>query len=838
MKRNNTWKWLLVIGLVAYSIYKMYPPTSRDLIEVFREEAVSPDATFNSIVKKADDLRAEDAKKGVDKTYSNLKEAIGTNSLKQYFPQLLTGKEGDPNASILNKLQRKAAGKIKLGLDLRGGTSFLMGMDTSTLATNADRGQALSQAVEVLRRRVDKLGVAEPLIQPEGEDRILVQLPGISESEKENARRQLQQAAFLEFRLVHPRSQELLAKGQPVAGYVTMTEIAQRESKKAPQTYLVEKKPRMTGDRIKQAGWYRDPMSNKPQISFRLDSQGTKEFGDLTRAHQGELLAIILDGNLYSAPVIKQPIETGEGVISGEFTAQEAADLANTLENPLQAPVKILEERSVDPSLGNDAIRSGITASIVGVIAVAAFMAIYYMIGGMVANFAVVLNVLICMGFMCALETTLTLPGIAGIVLTIGMAVDANVLIFERIREELAAGKSMRGALMAGYDRAFSTILDSHVTTLIASIILIFMGTGPVRGFGVTLTIGVALSMFTALVVTRLIFDWMLETGKLTNLKMLHLVRGSNIDFMKYAKPAFAASWLLIIIGIGYGIYRGSDIKGVDFAGGDTLTLRFDSAHKIDSDKLREAITKANIGEAQIQYQKELSTGTENLRVTSKYETGEKVEEALKGAFPEAKFVRLGLDKVGPLVGEEIERTAVWSALLAMFGILIYVAFRYEFSFAVGAIVAIIHDILMTLGIYFLTGHQLSAPMIAAILTIIGFSINDTIVIFDRIREDLKIGVKGSFKDLINKALNQTLSRTIITSGTVLLATLSLYIFGGGAIEDFAFTFLVGVITGTYSSIYIASALVLWWHRGERPKAVTPASVDTGGGATQAPARA
>jgi len=435
---------------------------------------------------------------------------------------------------------------------------------------------------------------------------------------------------------------------------------------------------------------------------------------------------------------------------------------------------------------------------------------------------------------MCSIGTTLTLPGIAGVVLTIGMAVDANVLIFERIREESAKGKSLRGALAAGYERAFRTIFDSHVTTLISSIILIYMGTGPIKGFGVTLTIGVAASLFTALVVTRLIFDFLLANGWLKSLPMLHIIKVTNLDFMRYARFAFVGSLALIMVGLGYGAWaRGRNMLGIDFAGGDNLTLRF--SEKVEPDKLREAISRLGVPDVQIQFQRELARGSETLRVTSPYGTGERIGANLTRLFPAARFEEIGMEKVGPTIGGEIMRTAVVASLLSMLGILIYVAFRYEFSFAVGAIVAVVHDILLTLGCYCLTGlfgegRQFNATMVAAVLTIIGFSLNDKVVIFDRIREDLKLGVRGSFREIINQALNQTLSRTIITSGTVFLATLALFIFGGGAINDFAFTFLVGIITGTYSSIYIASAFVLWWHRGERPRtapapvAVSPAT--------------
>jgi SecD/SecF fusion protein len=440
----------------------------------------------------------------------------------------------------------------------------------------------------------------------------------------------------------------------------------------------------------------------------------------------------------------------------------------------------------------------------------------------MVANIALIANIIILLGVMCSIGTTLTLPGIAGIVLTVGMAVDANVLIYERIREETAKGKSLRGAIAAGYSRAFTVIFDSHVTTLISSIILMYMGTGSIKGFGVALTIGVAASLFTALVVTRMIFDFLVDRGWLKSLSMFHLIRATKLDFMKLAKPAFIMSWLLIVIGLGYGLHRGKSAFGVDFLGGDTTIFSFEK--RPDEAAVRAAITKAGIKDPLIQFQKDLSSGRETLRVDSATGTGDKVKTTMF-EMKDAKVGLLSQDHIGATVGQEIQKSAVIAGLLSLFGILIYVAIRYEFSFAVGAVLAIVHDVPMTIGWYFLSGREFNATTVAAVLTIIGFSTNDTIVIFDRIREDLKLGVRGTFREVINQAINQTLSRTIITSGTVFLATLSLYIFGGGAINDFAFTFLVGIITGTYSSIYIASTLVLWWHKGQRPQIGSGAQV-------------
>jgi len=295
---------------------------------------------------------------------------------------------------------------------------------------------------------------------------------------------------------------------------------------------------------------------------------------------------------------------------------------------------------------------------------------------------------------------------------------------------------------------------------------------------------------------------------------MLHIIRATKLDFMKFAKPAFITSWLLILIGIGYGFSRGKNAFGVDFLGGDTTTFKFEQ--RIPENELRAALTRAGIKDPRIQYQRDLGGGPETLRIDSAMHTAPKVRETL-AQFPAAKFSLSSEDHIGATVGKEIQQSAITASLLSLFGILVYVAFRYEFSFAVGAVLAVVHDVLMTIGWYCLVNREFNATTVAAILTIIGFSTNDTIVIFDRIREDLKLGIRGTFREVMNQALNQTLSRTIITSGTVFLATLSLYVFGGGAINDFAFTFLVGIITGTYSSIYIASALVLWWHKGQRP---------------------
>ncbi|MFN0067933.1 MAG: protein translocase subunit SecD [Limisphaerales bacterium] len=846
MKNRIIWVGATLFA-VAWALSALYPPKPRDLIETFIRKADRSDANFTAIVTRARELAAERA--GTNAVtpalqFRALADAVGTNQLVSFFPTQPIPEGREPNAAILNAVQQASLGRIRLGLDLQGGMAFVVQMDTNRLADAGDRDRALDQALEILRKRVDRMGVAEPQIQKIGDDRVEIQMPGVTDAQKAEVKRQIERAAFLEFRMVHPESGRLLAEGLVPPGYEVLTlgdRRTDRGVRAQGERMLVRKKPErgLTGSYITRAAAVPDPVTGAPEIEFELNGEGAALFREITtefqpRGNQEFFLAIVLDGELYSAPRINSIIPNGRGVIQGRFDYKEATELARVLMNPLEAPVKIVEESSVSATLGADSIRSGLRAALLGTVFVAAFMLVYYLVGGAVANVALLVNIIVLLGIMAGQEVTLTLPGIAGIVLTIGMAVDANVLIFERIREELAAGKSLKGAVAAGYGKAFWTIFDSNLTTLISSVIMIWLGTGPVKGFGVTLTIGICVSMFTALVVTRLILDFLIERGVVKQLRMLHLIGGTKIDFLKWAAPAFFASWLLIVIGIGYGIHRGRDVVGVDFAGGDAITLGFQQRPEMDG--LRGALAGAGMADALVNFTRSPTDASERLVVTVAFGEGEKAKQALAAKFPDAGFQVLGEQRKGPSVGAQIQLSAVKSILLALFGILLYVAFRYEFSFAVGAVVAVLHDMLMTLGWFFLTGRELSAPMVAAMLTIIGFSINDTIVIFDRIREDLKLGVRGSFRDLINHALNQTLSRTIITSGTTFLATLALYLFGGPVLNDFAFTFLVGIVTGTYSTIFIAATIVLWWHKGRRPEiGQAPAGVVT---ARPEPARA
>jgi SecD/SecF fusion protein len=839
--RHPKFFWALIIFMVVGSLWEMYPLNNQSLIQEFQDKMDHSvkDKTFDKIVAEAQALQA--AKPDPAREFTDLQTAIGTNDIQRYFPYNNVRGQENPTYTLLNVLQRKAAGKIHLGLDLQGGTEFRVSLDTNHVAASdtnhnsvnasEERKRLVSQAITILRSRVDSMGVAEPQITPAGENSISIQLPGLSQAAQDEAKIKIQKAAFLEFRLVHPQNREILQQ-QPLT-IPPHFEVLKMKSKDKDENvifipYVVTNKPSegLTGKYIKKAYASRD-QSGAPEVNIEFDTEGAKKFGKLTTDNADGYMAIVLDGEIQTAPHIEEPITGGRCRISGgAMDIAEAISTANMLENPLETPVRIDAMNQVDPTLGKDSIHSGIYSAVAGTLAVVVFMALYYHRCGLIADFAMLLNLVITLGIMCSIGTTLSLPGIAGIVLTVGMAVDANVLIYERLREEMSLGKSMKGAIAAAYSRAFATIFDSHTTTLISAIILIYMGTGPVKGFGVTLTIGVALSLFTALVVTRLIFDFLLNRGWLNKVGMLHIIKNPEWDFMKWTKLAYIGSAVVIVVGMGYGFHRGKQVEGPEFAGGDAVTLNF--ANKIGVDKLRPALF-AQVGQTEIQYEK--GAGAETLKIVAPFGKAGVVTNTLAKEFPSAGFTVGAINTVGASVGEDIQRSAVFASFLSLFGILFYVAFRYEFSFSIGAVIAVVHDVFVTLGIFFISGRQLSAPMVAAVLTIIGFSLNDKVVIFDRIREDLKLGLRGTFSEIINKAINQTLSRTIITSGTVFLSTMSLYLFGGGVINDFAFTFLVGIISGTYSSIYIACALVLWWHKGERPS-TAPRAVEGSSGAT------
>jgi SecD/SecF fusion protein len=700
--------------------------------------------------------------------------------------------------------------KIALGLDIQGGTSFLIRLKPGDKPIT--KGM-LDQAVEVIRKRVDYFGGGEPIISPVGTDRILVQIPGLDTAKIQEARDQLSRVAKLEFRLVYPDNGEKLKAiddGKDVIPpeYRIESHKIQREGEKpVEERLLVKKKADLSGEHVSNAG-----ASYEKEgwvVHLRFDAEGAKEFGKITAANVHHRFAIVLDGVIQSAPVIQDAIYGGEAQITGKFTEEEARSLASVLENPLQTPVSIEEERSVSPTLGLDSIRASILAGLVGLAITIVCVAIYYKIPGLVANLALIINLILLLGALTMFHFVLTLPGIAGIILTIGLSVDANVLIFERLREEMALGKSLKVALNTAYEKAFSSIFDANVTTLITAAILFWKATGPVKGFAISLSLGILASLFTALIVGRNCLGWFVDTGRLKRISMLHLIPAQKINFLGKGFIACMCSLALLIAG-GTAFYlRGEKNFGVDFRGGDLITLSAPRA--INVGQVRHALQPIGLADASIQ--ESTQGGKSYITIRTPLNTSDKVEKQIMQTLPNVGFHVEGSERVGALVGGELAKSSLIALGLGILGILIFVTFRFELSFAVGAIVALLHDVLMTVGIFALLGRELTLTMVGAVLTIAGYSINDTIVVYDRIREGLASGRRGTIEEIMNSSINQTLSRTILTSTVTLIPILCLFFFGGAVLRDFSLAIIIGVVVGTYSSIFIASPIVLWWSR-------------------------
>ena len=810
-------------------------------------------------------------------------------------------------------------GRIRLGLDLQGGTSFTLGIDKEKLAetivaanpqltNNQEQVEAEvakrldgcdARVIQVIRRRVDAMGMNEPVIQGLKDHRVLVQLPGASNEVSLAAERALRSAAFLEFRLTHPRNTELVGKllGKDVApegyvkggqGYVRAADYAEISRKPGyaarlatfqvpnPQSYcfmlekesdnsyrpaFVSRKVELTGESLVAARVDSHPVTGALSIDFELDADGGKKFSDVTRAYkphgtknprpEGRQLAIILDGMLISAPSINSEIGRN-GQITGSFTAAEAQQLANDLNaGALPAPMTILAQSSVSPTVGEDAIASAKWAAGIGFCLVAIFMFFYYWRSGLVADVALFLDIALLptalilvanvlgvfahdpsMGGGGSMQLpVLTMPGIAGLVLTLGMAVDANVLIFERIREEFQAGRAAGQAIKNGYGRAFTAIFDSNLTTIITGIILFVVGTGPVRGFAIMLTAGVVISMFTAVVVTRLVFDHCVDPNRVKPFKMMQVFKNPKYDFMKVTKFTVGGSFAVIALTIALFAVRltmnKASVLAVDLTGGTSIEYVFNRDAMPSTADVRKALDAFD-NAAVIQYQNGGASLLVKTGETAETEKGRQlkeknisvvthVTELLQKAFPKAGFTKKSDDVVGSLVGADLKSSGTKAVLFSLVAILVYVAFRFKFGFGLGGLVALAHDALITLGIFSLCGRQVSLIVITALLTIIGYSINDTVVVFDRIRELMHRETRLNFRDVCNLAINQCLSRTVITSLTTFFAVLALFAFGDGSIFDFALTMLIGVVAGTYSSIFIATPVMFWWYKGKRP---------------------
>ncbi|WP_417238032.1 protein translocase subunit SecDF [Bizionia sp.] len=594
--------------------------------------------------------------------------------------------------------------------------------------------------------------------------------------------------------------------------------------------------PQLSGAVVTDARQEYDPMG-KPTISMVMNSKGAKIWEEMTGKAftEGSNIAIVLDNVVYSAPGVSTgAISGGNSSISGNFTLNEATDLANVLRaGKLPASADIIQGEVVGPSLGQEAIESGQNSFLIALALVLVWMFLYYGKAGLFADIAMIFNIVLIFGVLSGLGAVLTLPGIAGIVLTIGMSVDANVLIFERIREEIAKGKGLKESINDGFSNALSSILDANITTGLTALILFIFGTGPIKGFATTLLIGIATSLFTAIFITRLFVDWYAnKNGNLDFSTAItkNLFRNININFLKKRKVAYIISTVAILVSLGSLFTNGLD-QGVDFVGGRTYQVRF--AEPVSANEISETLADA-FGSAEAK-----TFGNANqLKITTKYkvnETDNAIDEEIRNTlYTELQPYMPGLTydefisddqgktvglmkyyKVSPTIADDIKKSSIWAIFGSLVVVFLYILIRFKrWQFSLGAVAAVFHDVLILLGVFSLTykympfSMEIDQAFIAAILTVIGYSLNDTVVVFDRIREFFNEHTSWPFNKVINVSLSSTLSRTLNTSLTTLVVLLSIFIFGGDSIRGFMFALIVGVIVGTYSSLFIATPLM------------------------------
>ncbi len=725
---------------------------------------------------------------------------------------------------------------LQSGIDLAGGSAFTVRIDPKkdeiTGAPLPVRPEDQQTAITVIEKRLNPDGSKDLTIQGQGTDRIAIEMPGTTEEEASEIREILQKQAVLNFRAVHPENNFLAA--QVAAGAQTRPpgfELLQepvRDEDGEPEIgedgvaitepILIKRRVEVKGSQIKEA--YPD-YSRPGVMNIVLTNVG----GEAMRKYTADIvpgrdrMAHVLDGKVLSAPGFqtknlgKQFIITG---ISGGTA--EVERLSQQLMNPLENPLIVEEQRQVSARLGEATIKQGIYAGIAGLALTLVFVTLYYRFAGIIALLGLTVNILILFGAMAMFGFTFTLPGIAGIILTIGVSVDANVLIFERLREELAAGKSIGAAIKSAYDKAFSAIFDANITTLITALILFWRASGTVKGFAITLTIGILASMFAALLVTRILFWWFQDAGAVKKLSFMNLLPNRTIDFLSKGKIAFVVSSILLIGALLMGGIKQEKALGIDFLGG-ALT-RFELGDdEIPVPEVQASVAKIDDLLKAAQVQEEQSASGFSLVVRTSNEADEsgktdvdKVVTQLRSDFPQLAEIEYSTENVSSSLGGDFLKNSLIALGIGLVGILFYITIRFEFSFAIGAFVALAHDVIICLGLLMLFGTEFSLIHVGAILTIAGYSINDTIVVFDRIREQLQLR-SGDIKDIMNEAINATLSRTILTSVTTFVAVLVLFIFGGAAMRDFALAMMIGVIVGTYSSIFVAAPVVAWWSK-------------------------
>ncbi|MCD6287836.1 MAG: protein translocase subunit SecD [Candidatus Hydrogenedentes bacterium] len=855
MKKNFKWRIITVTVLAVVCLYLIYPTVRWAMLSDEQKDA------------RLQQWSQEDS------------SALNTDSIfKRIGRSVARWAQGDRSRTINLGLDLQGGIELRYKVDTSVAQKAIdeaekqaekgISSDQKAHAVQVKQEYIVRRALSIIRDRVDMLGTTEPVIQQSGNDRIYVQLPG--EKDPARVKKLIGRTAQLKFQLaagsdlldktlrdidaklggrlmqhftvsrgdvVFPEADKpivdsLLAeadkRGLIPEKYQFLYGNAPKPTSKQQmrKLYLINKNVLMTGETLVSATGTpeRNSRVGAWQVDFVLSTAGGRQFRRITTDHVKERLAIVLDQTVQTAPTINEPIGS-RGQITGGFTPTEARDLAIVLEaGALPAPLELIYEGTVGPTLGRESIRAGVMAALLGFVLVIVFMLFYYRLPGIIAVMALLFNVPLILGALAYFHATLTLPGIAGLVLTTGMAVDANVLIFERIREEFKKGKTIRAAIDTGFSKAFLTIIDSNLTTLIAALVLFQFGTGPIKGFAVTLSIGILSSMFTALFFSRLLFDLLTKYTSISKLPMRSVVGDTHIPFVYWRHVAITLSSIAILVGMTAFTIRGKDNLGVDFTQGTVMRLRFEQPtttaalqSTLAQNGFRDVIVQES-GSGGKQFEgrtfvlraaNSATADVGNKNEDTAVAVSDQIQEVLRGSEGIPKYEILSVESIGAAVSGELTRQAFLAVLNATIAMIIYISIRFHFKFALGGVIALFHDILITLGIFALCGREITLPVVAALLTIMGYSINDTIVIFDRIREDMKLMRGRDLAEVMNISINETLRRTALTSFTTLLAVGSILILGGAVIRDFAFALTIGVIVGTYSSIFVASPVVL-----------------------------
>ncbi|MGL1902645.1 MAG: protein translocase subunit SecD [Fibrobacterales bacterium] len=840
--------------------------------------------------------------------------------------------QGEEKEQFVEKFPRTAKKAVNFGLDLAGGTHVVVEIDTAAIKKAKDREGVLDRSLEIIRNRVDKFGVSEPVIMSSGKNRIVADLAGV---DADGARTLIGGTAKLEFKIVAaqerfikvyqdideyvksrtaydldstgtdttsvkkeesaedvlsnldiggtagktdeaPATDSASAEGTEVTSDNVWDEIKkigftgllqpspqgvivvkdqdlfkvktiledktvlskipfdlefawgmgtdEVEGQKVKRLYLLKKRYEMDGREIDNATANRvsDGMSvGEVSVDLQFKGLGPKKFATVTGNNIGRKMAIVLDGQVISAPVIQTKIANGRAQITGLDDMNEAKQLSIVLKaGALPAPMEIIELRSVGATLGQENIESGLSSAVYGMALVVLFMIFYYAGAGLNAIIAVVFNVVIIGGVMSMFNATLTLPGLAGVLLTIGMAVDANVIILERIREELAAGKTVRTAISAGYEKAFSTIMDANITTFLTAFILYNIGAGPIKGFGLTMMIGILASLFTSLFVTRYIFDLTMKSNDSTKMsigKDFSFIRNLNLQIIPKRHISAVLSGVVIIASVAILAIHGLNY-GIDFTGGNVITVELDQ-NGVTANQVSTALNSEDVLKGSIVRPVESPSGKTHYLISIKNESkGIRIDSLILSSLSAANLTSevINEEMVGPAIGKELKEDALWAICLSLLIIIFYIWMRFGkngLGFGLASVVALTHDVIITLGVFAIMDFSVDATTIAAVLTIVGYSLNDTIVVFDRVRENTQLLGKDSFDSRVNLSINQSLSRTIITSITTLFVVVVMAFVGGPAVQQFAYALIIGVIVGTYSSVFVASPFVVWWSK-------------------------